>query len=124
MRRRWSKRKTMFGGLGRHVGVVFFNVHFHVSFSWLFYIPSSTWNQSYKKKIQTVKIEHVKRLDSVFRLGPLIFEHLLITIREGAPHKQAKAIFPDGSCRSFQITAQLARNKTPESSPIPPTSPA
>ena len=39
------------------------------------------------------------------------FEHLLIIIREGAPHKQAKAIFPDGSCRSFQITALLARNK-------------
>ena len=52
------------------------------------------------------------------------FEHLLITIREGAPHKQAKAIFPDGSCRSFQITALLARTKKPESSPIPPTSPA
>ena len=40
------------------------------------------------------KREHVKRLDSVFRLGPRAFEHLLITIREGAPHKQAKAIFP------------------------------
>jgi hypothetical protein len=47
----------------------------------------------------------------------LFFEHLLITIREGAPHKQAKAIFPNGSCRSFQITALLRENKTPESSP-------
>jgi hypothetical protein len=46
MRRRWSKRKTMFGGLGRHVGVVFFNV----SFSWLFYIPSSTEIKVTKKK--------------------------------------------------------------------------
>ena len=36
-----------------------------------------------------------------------IFEHLLITIREGAPHKQAKAIFPNGSCRVFQIAALL-----------------
>ncbi len=36
-----------------------------------------------------------------------IFEHLLIIIREGAPHKQAKAIFPDGSCRVFQIAALL-----------------
>ena len=48
---------------------------------------------------------------------------MLITIREGAPHKQAKAIFPNGSCRSFQITALLRESKTPESSPIPPTSP-
>ena len=52
------------------------------------------------------------------------FEHLLIAIREGAPHKQAKAIFPNGSCRTIQITAPLCENKTPEASPIPPTSPA
>ena len=38
------------------------------------------------------------------------FEHLLITIRKVAPHNR-KAIFPDGSRRSFQITALLARKQ-------------
>ena len=52
------------------------------------------------------------------------FEHLLLIIREGAPHKQAKAIFPDGSCRSFQITALLARNKNTRIIPDTPHLPS
>ena len=41
---------------------------------------------------------------------PRAFGNLLIAIREGAPHKQAKAIFPNGSCRSLPC---LRENKTP-----------
>jgi len=51
------------------------------------------------------------------------FEHLLIAIREGAPHKQAKAIFPRdhaGPSRSLPCCAKTKHQNHPRYPPPPP----